>query len=768
MISGGITATGVIDGENGDNGYSSAVVQLYRRYAPTQVAPTPALPTGALIYTFATGVLSGATASFNGWSQQIPAASAGTKLFVTQATAISQDATDEISVNDWSTPVEYTKDGESALVADLTNGMDSVAMASDGKVLAQTVLTTTFNMYYGTALQTLTSLSPSGAAQGVTVSCNKLTGVVTITIAANTQLTDDKNVITLTGVCGQGTRSCEFTVSGIRGGSAGVTPTLFNIVPSVDTIKRDKNNTLTPESITCSVQKITGNNVTTAAAGDGTLRYAVDGDITSSSDGTAMSLGDTVSYTANNHYITFAYFVGTTMRDKERVPIVYDGEKGDTGDGAAEVYVSPGSITVPCTNAGAVASQITQGLTFSMRVGTHAVDANNIKSITAGTCPTGVSVQAVYVNVRTVTITTSATASGMAAGIEFTVVGTYDGKDYTAKCTLALIGSKQGAGGPKGDTGPMFYLCGEWANGTEYERTKQRCPVVYYGGKYWYLENEGTSTGDTPGPSSSVWEEAENFNMVFTDVLFAKDFAMLGSFIVSGDWLMSTKGILGSAESQDYTKFDPAYPDTSVNTTHTVNGTTWTGYNFVPNFAVDGLTGRSYMNNADIKGTVRATNFFHNVVVHGDEYVYYCQDDNVSPQDGHTYPYVKGRYYLSSELDSYWGTTNLQICTYEADIVVVPHGSSDTGGVSIDLPMATDFDGKLVEIVDTRYTQSNASPVGGLTVYQCDGASKMRGTFGATPAQYVRLNTNNSHDGGNYRLLSYEGYWVRLSTIGNV
>lgn len=93
------------------DGYSSAVVQLYRRYAPTQVAPTPALPTGELIYTFATGVLSGATASFNGWSQQIPAASADTKLFVTQATAISQDATDEISVNDWSTPVEYVKDG---------------------------------------------------------------------------------------------------------------------------------------------------------------------------------------------------------------------------------------------------------------------------------------------------------------------------------------------------------------------------------------------------------------------------------------------------------------------------------------------------------------------------------------------------------------------------------------------------------------------------------------------------------------------------------
>jgi hypothetical protein len=95
--------------------------------------------------------------------------------------------------------------------------------------------------------------------------------------------------------------------------------------------------------------------------------------------------------------------------------------------------------------------------------------------------------------------------------------------------------------------------------------------------------------------------------MVFTDVLFAKEFAMLGSFVVSGDWLISTKGMLGGAESQDYTKFDPAYPDTSVNTTHTANGTTWTGYNFVPHYAVDGKEGDMYANKAKIKGAIEAT-----------------------------------------------------------------------------------------------------------------------------------------------------------------
>lgn len=172
-------------------------------------------------------------------------------------------------------------------------------------------------------------------------------------------------------------------------------------------------------------------------------------------------------------------------------------------------------------------------------------------------------------------------------------------------CVSAVCDGKQG---PKGDTGPMFYLCGTFPTKAPYTKDAYRCPVVYYGGEYWYLKADTATAQDTPSTaSSSKWGKAEKFDMVFTDVLFAKEFAMLGSFIVSGDWLISTKGMLGGAESQDYTKFDPAYPDTSVNTTHTVNGTTWTGYNFVPHYAVDGKEGDMYANKAKIKGAIEAT-----------------------------------------------------------------------------------------------------------------------------------------------------------------
>ena len=106
-----ITVTTVIDGTNGANGYNTAVVQLFRRYTPTQAAPTPALPTGTLTYTFSTGKLTPASSPyFNGWSQEIPSATSGGRLFVTMATARSQESTAVIPVADWSAPVEYVSD----------------------------------------------------------------------------------------------------------------------------------------------------------------------------------------------------------------------------------------------------------------------------------------------------------------------------------------------------------------------------------------------------------------------------------------------------------------------------------------------------------------------------------------------------------------------------------------------------------------------------------------------------------------------------------
>ena len=107
--SGGLVCQGVIDGENGKNGYNTVAVPLYRR--SSSELNDGNRPSGTLTYTFSTGKLTGPSSYFNGWSQNIPTASANTKLYVIMAVASSQSDTDDIAASDWSTPVEYVADG---------------------------------------------------------------------------------------------------------------------------------------------------------------------------------------------------------------------------------------------------------------------------------------------------------------------------------------------------------------------------------------------------------------------------------------------------------------------------------------------------------------------------------------------------------------------------------------------------------------------------------------------------------------------------------
>jgi len=49
-----------------------------------------------------------------------------------------------------------------------------------------------------------------------------------------------------------------------------------------------------------------------------------------------------------------------------------------------------------------------------------------------------------------------------------------------------------------------------------------------------------TYTEQHPNP----WLQAENYNMVFTDILFVNQFAKLGSFIINNNWLISQYGTI--------------------------------------------------------------------------------------------------------------------------------------------------------------------------------------------------------------------------------
>jgi hypothetical protein len=101
FVQNGAPGSNGTNGTDGTNGINSATIYLYARNSNSSTAPALAT-TGSATYTFATGVLSGTIPA--NWTQALPAESGGSVIWVVQATAASNTATDTIANTEWGTP----------------------------------------------------------------------------------------------------------------------------------------------------------------------------------------------------------------------------------------------------------------------------------------------------------------------------------------------------------------------------------------------------------------------------------------------------------------------------------------------------------------------------------------------------------------------------------------------------------------------------------------------------------------------------------------
>lgn len=178
------------------------------------------------------------------------------------------------------------------------------------------------------------------------------------------------------------------------------------------------------------------------------------------------------------------------------------------------------------------------------------------------------------------------------------------------------------ADGDAGHVGRWYYYAGEWDANTDYLFEKTRAPFVLYDNNYYMLDcgssdepwksrqqsdSTYTSRNETPAGNGKPWSQMQStFKYIITEAIFT-DYAHLSAFVFNGDWMISTNGtIQGIAyNSSDwknpakkngkpaYEWFDPSNPNS--------------GNGFIPNFAIDGLTGKTYMNAAYVKGQIVAT-----------------------------------------------------------------------------------------------------------------------------------------------------------------
>ncbi len=217
-------------------------------------------------------------------------------------------------------------DGESAIVADFDNEMESIALTYEGKTVAQSVLKTTVGMWYGTKKLQLKSISCVTPA-GVTESYNVNTGVIAFTVASGISMPARSEVrITVTAAI-QGTdisRELVFTITGVRAGNPGSDAVLYRLVPSVSSVSKRKDGTYSVASVSCTRTKSVGG--TTSITTDGVLKYSKDG-------GSEVEIQNGTSISPKNFttQLQFVYYVGGQVVDRETIPMVVDGNDGNPG-----------------------------------------------------------------------------------------------------------------------------------------------------------------------------------------------------------------------------------------------------------------------------------------------------------------------------------------------------------------------------------------------------------------------------------------------------
>ena len=202
--------------------------------------------------------------------------------------------------------------GSDAVYMDLTNENASVTCDTEG-VVTGSIPGSTAKVYVGTTLDGAWSFS--GSFSGCTGSVNASTGAITVT-----GLTADSGSVTVTATKkGYASLTAVYSLSKAYPGPNGEPAVVYSVRPSADVIVKDKTGTFTPASISCEKLKQIGNSAPYVTT-EKTLKYQLsDGSLTDYTG--AVSVGSAT-------WIEFTLYEGSTVLDRERVPVIADGKDG--------------------------------------------------------------------------------------------------------------------------------------------------------------------------------------------------------------------------------------------------------------------------------------------------------------------------------------------------------------------------------------------------------------------------------------------------------
>ena len=225
-------------------------------------------------------------------------------------------------------------DGLGSVTLDLDNEMASVACDADGNVVNGLPITVNLSMYFGTEKMDITSITNGDVAGvGVTNSASGSRSTITsisssapdtIELEYNVKGTHEGNTYE---------RKAVFRILKVGAGKNGENAVIYQLLPSLNVIKVNKNGSYVNSSISCGVTKNDGGTVSTVASLPLGMRMTIQRD---SGSETSYSIGGSVSVTSASEKVSFRLYIDNVLADMETVPVVKDGQDGQDGQDGAD------------------------------------------------------------------------------------------------------------------------------------------------------------------------------------------------------------------------------------------------------------------------------------------------------------------------------------------------------------------------------------------------------------------------------------------------
>lgn len=588
-------------------------------------------------------------------------------------------------------------DGTSPYTADIDNDMDSIRTSDGGVPVSSQSVQSNIRLFKGSTQIAITSFAvydtnssgeeyQSGTWKNgilVTKSISSGTGSITITFSTSATIQNGKKVfcLSLTNSTEGVSRLQYFTINAINGDIYNVQP-----VSKQFNVGRTTSGGYTPSTldVKCGyTKKDIAGNITSVShiptrSSSSTDQYDIDGKYNLYFRTKSRIAGTWSSYslysqpgssgynalaslsTSSTTTVEFVICTNTALSvtesnltdviDKESVPIVADGMKGDSAvTYRCKWQLSGTEVSSLASEAGGSIKNISSSnktlvATLMKRVGSDAetvFTGSGRVTITAGN-------YSIYTDITNGQFAQSVTLSGSTLGVfndptllhvtaTFAITG---GSTETFNIDKVYDGASI-----TGKTGPSYYYKGEWRKSgddyipygtvirnTDYERpfvsdTNTSTGAVNY---YMFIGTTLTVPG-TPRPDLS--QDTDNWAVMSSEnkYLIAKaifsQFAKLGSAIFNGDWIYSQHGKLyytdnnnvvhfyvidntSNSDDSSHWKYDADYPAsngrkpyTYFNPAHPYGMSEYTGAGerssdyplFAPSWAVDLLSGKSWM-----------------------------------------------------------------------------------------------------------------------------------------------------------------------------